>query len=294
MEVNKNQKNAVGVKPTLLSSPEIGISANNDTINHATDERILSSLQVEPPSGKQANKKARGTSTRLLSWLGISVITTVAGFSGYQYLSGVGADVLQTVVIASNTTTMALPPVVSAQQVVVATAPASSTETAQIVTDTSAAPTPIPNEAKLTTALEEGVKPPPSAIQKALETQMPGKTEAKAKQPKPVAETDPAPVPKKKQKVNAKLAPESSLADPARTQTAPVQSGPDEDITLLAALITHEDASAAPDRTAGAKTSAVSDVEKKKKEKKAQKIKAAKEKDAFEKKKKLLAETADN
>lgn len=329
MEFNKNQKNAVGAKPTLLSRPQIGIPANNDTKNHATDERILSSLQAEPLAGRQAKKTASGTNTKLLSLLGISVVTAAAGFSGYQYLSGPAAPAEKAVVATRDVRATTQAPVVTAPLPALDATPASVPETAAIFVDPSVGPTPVPGEAKLTTALEKDVKPAPATIKKALETKEPEKTAIHIKKVK-VQDTNAATtVASKKEKSVEKKANEP--APVATAHPVPVKGHPatavDEDVNLLAALIAHSDASAVPDRTgarraAAAKASAASDLEKEKKEKKAKKAKAAKEareaqeakeekeaevakklkkekkaakeKAAAEKKKKLLAESADN
>lgn len=328
MDVNKNQKNAVGAKPTLLSRPELGIPAHNSTNSHVTDERILSSLQAEPSVSKQAGKTNGRSKAKLLSILGMTVVTAAAGFSGYQYLLSPSAIATKTPRASNIVPAKELPPPVFTNEVVVASAPMNPPEPAQIVPDTSVSPTTQPtSDVKLTTALEEGVKPPPAAIRKALETQAPEKALVKAKKPKVTDESEGAPEPKKKAKTTEKVVAEPAPAPLARAKPVTVPSGQDEDVNLLAALIAHDDASAAPGRAAArraaaAKASAEHDLEKDDKEKKAKKAKAAKEaraakeakeekeaeaakklkkekkaakeKAAAEKKKKLLAESAGN
>lgn len=229
MKVSTNLKNAAGVKPSLLSRPELGISANNSVNSQAGENRILSNLKIEPPAKKPNHNATARRSVKFLSWLGISA---AAAFSGYQYLSATtpsrasAGTPNQAVVLAAAPLTAATP---------VVAAPVAVSEAAQIIEKPSPTPAefaaappaagPAPREAKLTAALEKGDKAPAATLQKALEAN------ASANGPGQAQTVDATPVTPKKKTVTAKARPAPAV---------------DEDVTLLAALIAHSDASALP------------------------------------------------
>jgi hypothetical protein len=212
------------VKPTLMGRPNLTPIADDGD----ADARILSNLKIQPSSKPQSNAGQKSSTIKTLAVLSLGA---AAAFFGYQYVSETAKGGLFSAANQSPATKAskgqnaviderAVPlPATIASAPVAATAPleaapvavAAVTEAAQIVNE--------PSAAKLTAALEEGVKPPKATIQKALEAKETSKAQAI---PKPAA---PSTTNEKKPTVVATK---------------------DKDVNLLAALITHNNAPAAP------------------------------------------------
>ena len=255
MEDKKNQPDATGAKPSLMSAPELGAGRSEKGDSQAAESRILFNLKKEPLVIKQARGKSSRTAFKAFSFIGIAAVAAVFG---YRYLSG--ADVssrlfeepLPTASLSAALVKVAALVPTQLVPAITPVEPVAAPEAAQIVNQpsppvaTGAAPDQSAKQTSLTTALEEGVKPPVAIIEKALENksqvEAPSRTHAKHEI------TKVAPSSKKKGK-------------PA------IAPAVDEDINLLAALIAHDNASTDTARAAAVKASAAQASEIKKKEK---------------------------
>ncbi|MEO5659852.1 MAG: hypothetical protein ABIQ90_08660 [Polaromonas sp.] len=249
MKKSTFQPDLAGARPTLLSAPRLVPLATGDT----GEESILSSSKMGSVGSQQRQAATTRKGLQIFAVLGLSL---AAVFLGYQYLSGNPAGSLlanagdhsaaQTSV-ASAAQLGALPnaaaPVFSdpaSPQVAapVATAP----EAAQIVNEPHL-PAAASGAAKLTAALEEGVKPPATAMEKALERKA-------SDQALPEMRTSP-----KAEKINTAMPKKASPTTNTRTaaaKKAPADA-PDKDVNLLAALIAHNSGLSAPSSPASRK-----------------------------------------
>jgi trimeric autotransporter adhesin len=245
MENNPASVETSAAKPSLMSKP----SLNPASTSSVDEARILSSL-----SGAPAPAPAPTGS----SWALKSLLLLVAGgalaYGGFQYFSQQSAPKAKPYVIidekADSTAQSApatQPPLAKDTSPI---AGAASTEAAQIINE------PAPSTGKLTAALEDGVKPPKAALEKALESSAPVSAASAMAAAKPAVtlstpvSTDPA------KDLAAKTA--AAKADPVATQAAPTAvaaaaqakttkpaapadktPSADKDVSLIAALLTH-------------------------------------------------------
>jgi hypothetical protein len=209
------------------------------------EESILSSSKMGGLSNKPRSAPLKRSGLKLFAVLGISA---AAALFGYQYLSSSpGGSTLASVAdntaaktsVASAAPASALPGVASPAAAEPAAPPLSALaapvamapEAAQIVNE-SHLPTAMPpasGEAKLTAALEEGVKPPAIALEKALESK--------------VAEQAPAKVRTSTKAEKASVVAEKKASSASKTQTSDAQkaasAASEKDVNLLAALLAH-------------------------------------------------------
>ena len=246
-------KPAPAYRPNLSQSMYVG----ND------DERILSSLKMPAYDAGQTAAAPKK------SWFMLPALVLAGGaaaFVGYQYFAGQSKSSKPPVELAmagnaaagkkSNPVIeeKAEPPAPAAPAAIAPVAPVpAAAEAAQIVNEPPAAKTPVAtSQAKLTEALEEGVKPPNAALQKALEVKSPATgAAAAAATPAPKVAAEPA-APKVASPAPAKA------AAPAATAQKKSTSDAEKDINLIAALLTHNNAApgAANAKPAAASTEA--------------------------------------
>jgi hypothetical protein len=171
--------------------------------------RILSGIKIDPLGNTRGNAGRPGSTVKTLGILSLAAVIT---FFGYHYLSSTANEGTLATETKSSDFKVAKEQssMLEEQAAPASTAVASPQEAAQIVNE--------PEVAK-TAALENGVKPPKAAIQKALEK----KQDAKAQATQKVAVTNSAVEKKSPAAVTSK----------------------DKDVNLLAAIITHNIAPAA-------------------------------------------------
>lgn len=227
-------KPAAAYRPNLSQSMYVA----ND------DERILSSLKM--PS-YDAGQSAATPKKSLFKFAVLALAVGAAVFVGYQSLAtnpksdtppielamagGTAASQKSNPIIEEKAESAT--PVTPLVPAPVTPAPAAA-EAAQIINEAPAAT----NSAKLTEALEEGVKPPKAALQKALEVKSPA-TSAAATVAAPKVAAEPA-APRATAPAVAKATP------PVATALNKPTSEADKDINLIAALLTHNNTTVAP------------------------------------------------
>ncbi len=260
MENNPASVETSAAKPSLMSKP----SLNPASVGSVDEARILSSL-----SGAPAPAPAPTGSSWVLKSLLLLVAGAALAYGGFQYFSQQTAPKTKPYVIidekaesSAQSTPVAPPPSAKEASTIVGTAP---NEAAQIINE------PVPSTGKLTAALEDGVKPPKAALEKALESSAPLSAASAMAAAKPAvtlstpASADPAKdlaaktAVAKADLVATQAAP-TAVAAAAPTKTtkpaAPADKTPsaDKDVSLIAALLTHNSSanSSAKPTTAGA------------------------------------------
>ena len=249
MKKSTFQPDTAGAKPTLLSRPRLVPLAAGD----AGEESILSASKMGP-LGKFGKKRRSAFSTRKsLQIFAVLGISAAAAFLGYLYFfeRSTGSTLASAADHTAVKTSVApaepigappgaASPVVSEPaappQVALAASVAIAPEAAQIVNEShplTAAPS-ASGDAKLTAALEEGVKPPAAALQKALENKTADKTSNKIQ------------TGSKAEKTTVATGKKASPATKTRTAGAKAVPDPDKDVNLLAAFITHNNGLSAP------------------------------------------------
>jgi hypothetical protein len=203
---------AKAAKPTLMGQPALTPLADDGDSN----ARILSDVKVDPSAAARGHASRTGSTFKAIGALGLAA---VVAFFGYQYLSGTANEgMLATDTKPANAkAAKAQNPIIDEQAAPLPAAVAAPQEAAQIVNDVDAAKAapPANSEAKLTAALEEGVKPPKATIQKALESKQSAKSQSTQKVVTTTKAVDKVP---------------SAIATK------------DKDVNLLAAIITHNTA----------------------------------------------------
>jgi hypothetical protein len=206
---------AKAAKPTLMGQPALTPLADDGDSN----ARILSDVKADPSATARGHASRTGSTFKVLGTLGLAA---VVAFFGYQYLSGTANEgMLATETKPSNAkAAKAQNPIIDEQATPLPAAVASPQEAAQIINDVEVAKTapPANSEAKLSAALEQGVKPPKATIQKALENKQGAKSQTTQKVVVTTKAVDKNP---------------SAIASK------------DKDVNLLAAIITHNTAPAA-------------------------------------------------
>jgi hypothetical protein len=237
---NASQPEISNSRPTLLSKPRLIPLAATDV----GEESILSSSKMGLLGNKPRNALPKRKGLKLFAVLGV---LAAAAILGYQYLSTtsvsstLASTLNNTAAKASLASAMpsGVPPdaashaleLAAQQQQVQPALVGIAPEAAQIVNEPhqSAAVAPTTGEAKLTAALEDGVKLPASAVKAALENPVDAAALSQSL-------TNP-----KAEKITA-LAEKKALPI-SKTRTASTKKPPaeplDKDVNLLAALIQH-------------------------------------------------------
>jgi hypothetical protein len=243
-----SQPDLSAARPTLLSKPRLIPLAAEDT----GEESILSSSKMGLLSNKSHSTPPNRLGLKLFAVLGISA---AAALFGYQYLfSSPGGSTLASAPdntaakssVASAAPVIVLADVASPAAVEPAALPlpalappvAMAPEAAQIVNEAHSpvSTPPALAEAKLTTALEEGVKPPATALKTALENT--------AAEPAP-PQLRSSPKAEKTIAVAEKKASPASKNRVADLKKLPAEA-PDKDVNLLAALLAHNNGLSGP------------------------------------------------
>lgn len=221
-------------KPPLRPDLNQSSSVSND------DERILNSLK---PSQFQSRNSSSSRKTYLVNLMLLMLAAAAAIFFGYRYWTNQTDSRGSAVEVAQVDSATAGPKSGSRgaeKQVAPLQSASSAIQAAQIVNEVSAqsdVTSLTSTKAKITNALEEGVKPPLAALQKALE----GK-------PKQDARTELA--------TGSKSATQST-----RTPVATAQKGAtppaDKDISLIAALLAHNASSQSVIKPSGSRENTV-------------------------------------
>jgi hypothetical protein len=231
MENKHVQADAKAVKPTLMGRTTVTPIADDEG-----EIRILSNLKTQPLAKAPRGIEQKSSTLKTLAVLSLAA---AAVFFGYQYVSGTANLGLGGVANQSSSAKLAKGqgqnPVIEEKALALSTAAASAApiasttpdaahiavttvpEAAQIVNEPGIAKAvpPANSESKLTTALEEGVKPPKATIQRALEA---------------------------KDTTKAQSAPKAQTAGVIAEKKPSVVAGKDKDINLLAAFVTHNNA----------------------------------------------------
>jgi trimeric autotransporter adhesin len=250
MENNPASVETSAAKPSLMSKP----SLNPASTSSLDEARILSSL-----SGAPAPAPAPTNSSWVLKSLLLLVAGAALAYGGFQYFSQQSASKAKPYVIIdekADSTAQSAPaaqsPLAKDTSPIAVTAP---NEAAQIINE------PAPSTGKLTAALEDGVKPPKAALEKALESSAPVSAASAMAAAKPaVTLSTPASADRAKADPVATQAAPTAVAAAAQTKTtkpaAPADKTPsaDKDVSLIAALLTHNSSanSAAKPVAAGA------------------------------------------
>jgi hypothetical protein len=204
-------------KPTLMGQPALAPLTDDGE----STARILSDVKLAPLSNAK-DKAGRKSSSSTFRILGALSLAAVAAFFGYQYISGTTNESIFAIETKSSQfkATKNQNPIIEELATPAHSAVTPPQEAAQIVNDSDAAKTTPPaSSQKLTAALEDGVKPPKTTIQRALESKPEGKSQA----------------------------PQKALATVGTIEKKPsAVAGKDKDINLLAAIITHNTNPPAP------------------------------------------------
>lgn len=259
------QKTTTGGKPTLIAKPSLSAPGQQAKEDWA-DSRILSNSKMGPLIAPHSKKQQSGPATASpSSGLGPKLVFAVGGIAvvvigAYFYLKDLGStpariETQETVVAAAAP--IALPePVQAPEPVPVPEQPAQIVnEPLPAATIANTAPaTPIaPTPTSLTNALEAGVQPPPAALANALQgnskptnKEMAAKKKADALASKKAgpALARPAPVAQPPATKVATAPAAAQTAAPAAAPVAPltpaaVAVASEKDISLLAALVAH-------------------------------------------------------
>lgn len=243
-----SQPDLSGARPTLLSKPRLIPLAKADT----GEQSILSSSKMGGLGNKPRSAPPKRSGLKLFAVLGISA---AAALFGYQYLSSSPSGSIQASVadstaaktlVASAAPASALPGVASpavaepaAPPLLALAVPAEMAPGAAQIVNESHLPTATPpasGEAKLTAALEEGVKPPAVALEKARESK--------------VAEQAPPKVRASTKSEKASVVAEKKAAAASKIQTTNAQKAAsdasEKDVNLLTALLAHNGGLSAP------------------------------------------------
>lgn len=246
MQHNSGSNEANGSKPSLMSKPSFNTKPGGD----AQEPSILSSVKGAPAV---ATSSASKSSKFKIFTLG--VLAVAAAYFGYQYMlasqqpskPNLKANViidekadeafkspsavakLPSAPMDTSATVAAVAPEAAAQ-IINEPSPVKPAAVSAATSATTSAGAVTSPESKITTALEDGVKPPPAALEKALASSVPAKTPS---QPAVASKAPPA-------KVVADAGSGKPAATPgnkpASTATAP---SADKDVNLIAALLSH-------------------------------------------------------
>jgi hypothetical protein len=257
MQHNSGSNEANGSKPSLMSKPSFNTKPGGD----AQEPSILSSVKGAPAA---ATSGASKSSKFKIFTLG--VLAVAAAYFGYQYMlasqqpgkpnlkANVIIDEKADEAFKSPSAVAKLPSTAMDTSATVATAAPEAA--AQIINEPAPAKPAAANavtgaspESKITTALEDGVKPPPAALEKALASSVPAKTPG---QPAVASKAPPAKVVADAGSGKPAAASPSNNPPgnkPASTATAP---SADKDVNLIAALLSHGTGSTPKAKTAAA------------------------------------------
>jgi hypothetical protein len=261
MQHNSGSNEANGSKPSLMSKPSFNTKPGVD----AQEPSILSSVKGAPAVATTSASKA--SKFKIFT---LGVLAVAAAYFGYQYMlasqqpskpnlkANVIIDEKADEAFKSPSAVAKLPSApMDTSATVAAVAPEAA---AQIINE----PAPVKPaavsaaasagagtspESKITTALEDGVKPPPAALEKALASSVPAKTPgqsavaSKAPPAKVVADAG-----------SGKPAAASPSNNPAGNKPASTATAPsaDKDVNLIAALLSHGTGATPKSKTAAA------------------------------------------
>lgn len=265
MKNNASQADSLKGKPTLLARPKLTQVSDADSVS---EYAILSKLDSAQSGnrGKNATQKRPG-----IKIFAILALVAVAAFFGNQYRRGMSSDdPLASIAGAKNAIPLAvakdgvvIAPAVMANQAAAsslaspgASAAATATrvtqaalpappvspmpaqEAAQIVNEQNlpVAPARASPESTMTAALEQGVKPAPAALQKALESK-PAATARPTAKSQTVAAKSPTVMDRAEKAERTGAAKKAAAENKARTMDT---AAADKDVNLLAAVIAHE------------------------------------------------------
>lgn len=286
MNNDTNPTRSAGAKPSLLTRPTL-TSPTDDAPGGWEDSRILSNSKMGPLTKSQPKKRASPAENRSkakanssgFGWKTVAAVGVlcVGSILAYQYVSELqhnarvakaNAEAATAAAALADANALALPPAPATPEPgegaplqLGGTEPAVS-QAAQIVNEPLPSPTPAApvastqtSDAKLVTALENGVKPPPAALEKALQPSALTSPQAAAQpKEKPPSEKNAEALAAKKPvaaqpKLPALLAVAKAPVAPAVAPTVATE----KDVSLLAALVAHNSA-VAPKPAAPAST----------------------------------------
>ena len=297
MNNDTNSTKSAGAKPSLLTRPTLS-KQNADANDGWEDSRILSNSKMGPlgktppkkrlsPAENRAKAQAQSSGFGWKTVLAVGLVC-VGSYVAYQYVlevqynarvaranANAAASAAAALAAAqAQATQAAIAQPTDAAPVVMADAEPAAGQAAQIVNEpTPPASAPAATPTPLTTALENGVKPPPDTLQKALlpstAAATPVSAQAAATQPKEktaaekAADTRTAKAAAADAQAQAKAqaaAQTKSLGAPAKapttatvtTPTTPPAVAAEKDVNLLAALVTHNSLNAPKPTTAAA------------------------------------------
>jgi hypothetical protein len=249
MQHNSSSSETSTPKPSLMSKPSLSSKQAGDI----QELSILSSVKSSSVTSAAINNSPKASRFKLMA---VGLLAILATYFVYQYTLSIqqqGEPNSRPSVIANEKAeaTLKNTPIAAAQSPATATVSSDLSPTvavvapeaaAQIINEAATQPAPVNSEGKLTAALEEGVKPPDAAIEKALASAAPAKTvEAPAIAAKPSAtEKSSATKPKT---ITAKAPAAKAVANKpaeASANNKPVgTTAADKDVNLIAALLSH-------------------------------------------------------
>lgn len=248
MPNNTPQTRTTGGKPTLISKPNLSSNGQQREGDWA-DSRILSSSKMGPLVTPQNKKKHSTPAATASSGLGLKLVFALSGvavvvFFGYLYMQDQRYTPYQAVAPVPTVTDVAVltPAEPSPPE------PAVVEQPAEIQTINEPAPTSAvvaPSPASLTNALEADVQPPPAALEKALQANSAPVAKDKPAVKKKASPALAAPAAVAAPKVAAAPTVAPVVASGAAMTPAAVAVASEKDVSLLAALVAHNNTSAA-------------------------------------------------